>query len=281
MASLNVCLRRFAAISCIVIAAAGCSKGIDRHLETGNGAGAFRASLEKALPEASEKENAAFAWALSDGITVSALHGRYPNATLRDVIRGEVKRVVDEYPQVLAALEPKRAASDALLGELKKVVAEDIQFSLERDFFGLQPRISATVSNRGTLSISYLKWHAAIFVDGRNEPAAEAELYDLYNDARIGASLRASGGARQAERPSQGLLPSASANRKFTVGTLSGEPKWKTIEIQNAKQVRVELFIIPSSVKNLADQPFWEPATSADYNARKNALEKAKSFSDI
>jgi len=285
MATVSKTLLQFAAISAIVIAATGCEKGIDRHLETGKGKEAFFASVQKAASEiTTDREAQAILWSVSvsDADSTNDIHARYPNATLREVIRGEVKRVIDENTQALAALEPKKAASDALLGELKKIVAEDIRFSLERDFFGLQPRISAKVSNRGNLAVSQLRWRAALFVDGRTEPAAVAEPYDSYNETRIAPQiLKNFGVARETDRPSKGLLPGVSVNRKFTVGHGLGQDAWKTIEIQNSKQMRVELSIVPSSVKNLSDQQYWGPETSAEYNARKKALDTARSYSDI
>lgn len=237
----------------------GCSKGIDHALETGNGSVKYQKSLNEAVKDMEENELKAFDWAVSD-FNLEKLHTVYPNATPKAIIRGEVKKVLNEYPKKITELENLKPKYDAILSEIDKVSIDNVKFSLEKDFFGLQPNIGARVTNNGSLEISKITWHAQLFINGRNEPVAQAKLHDSYK---------------------KGLLPNSSEQRNFKVGSLSGDPKWTTLEIQNAKQTKVVLVAIPESVEDFGNRIYLEGAPYSLLNSLKSGIEAAKRYSAI
>lgn len=264
-------------IVAVLLLVAGCTKGIDRPLTTGKDLGALVASIAEVKRDMTAKEREASLWAMNELApqlgSQADFHALYPNATLKQLIRGEVKRVLEDYPKIVAQIEPRKVASDAVLAELNKIVADESLFSLRRDFFGLKPTITARVSNNGRLPVSTLQWNASLFIEGKVEPVATSQVYDFYNESFREATT------------SRGFLPGTKLNRQFSVGFVSGDAAWTTIEIQNAKAPRVQLTVIPGSVKDLADKSYWDAQQHAnltnELESKQAAIQSAKSFADI
>lgn len=240
----------------------GCSsKGLDKDLKTGEGKEAFGASLNEALKDMSQEEKEAFAWAVSD-LNLDSLHQKYPNASPREIIRGEVKMVQEAAPKKLKELEEEKLKYDPILADLKNIKAQSIEFSLPKDFHGLQPTINATITNNSKFAVSFLQWFAELYVDGKAAPVATAELSDAYNN-------------------SNGLNPGASVKRSFTVGFVVGDSRWTTLEIQNAKNRVVKLTIIPESVRDFSDKYYLGGAPYEEIERLNLALKLAKKYEGI
>jgi hypothetical protein len=215
-------------------ALAGCSKGVDKPLATDKGVDAYRASLAEAVRDMDKRQTDAFNWAVSN-LSVEAINARYPNQSPRKIMRGEAEAVMNEAPARIAALEKKTAEWKAVALEIAKVSASDASFRLDKDFFGLQPRIHAAVSNGSKYGYSALSWYAELYLDGAEEPAARTQLIDLY-------------------KTEGGMKPGDRSERQFTVGFVAGDDAWKTLEIQKAQQRVVKLSVIPSKAKDFGER---------------------------
>jgi len=253
-------LSRAVAISALVLLTA-CSKGIDKPLVTDKGPEAYRASLTAAAKDFGDRDRQAFDWAVSD-LSIDALHERYPNKTARDVIRGEVQAVLKEYPQRIADLEKKMAAWKMAADEIHKVTAGEVQFTLARDFHGLQPTIEAVVANGSKFGYSSLSWRAGLFLDGAAEPVATADLMDVY-------------------KHEGGLKPGEAKRRSFRVGFVTGDAAWTTLEVQNARQRVVKLVVLPERARDFGEK--WIAGDNVEKKLRnaQGALAAAQQFKDI
>lgn len=267
-------LKPFAVASVALILAACSGKGIDRKLETGQGADAYTASLKLAGKDMSPEEIQDFDWAVSD-LSIETLNQKYPNGTPRSVIRGESRLVRESAPKRIAELEPVKARFDTILEDLGKVKAGQTELRMERNFHGLQPTVLASISNGSRLAISQLQWRASLYLDDRKEPVATAELMDVYNNSSQGSSLF--GEEKKVE--AGGLPAGGEAKRSFTVGFVSGDPAWTTLEVQNAKLWRVVLEPIPESVKDYGGRHYLAGAPYKELGQWKRALAQAEKLS--
>jgi hypothetical protein len=243
---------RIFAILLLLFSLAGCSKGLDRKLITGQDEEKYQASLTLAAKEAQPDEVEAFNWAVSD-FNVAKLHATYPDATMRQIIQGEVKAGLAVWPQRLAELQKLKSHFDEIRAELGKIKTESVAFELKRDFFGIKPTIEAIVVNGSKLGVSKLTWRAQLFIDGQKEPVASAELYDLYNNAHVGTSLFDEDAQSKKVAPG-GLAPGATVSRSFQVGHVTGNANWSTLAIQNASQRTVVMTPILDSVTDYNDK---------------------------
>lgn len=240
---------------------AGCSKGLDKPLVTDKGDVAYIASRDAAAKDMDERAMQAFSWAVSD-LTLEALNARYPNQPMRKVIRGEVKAVQEAAAARIPELEAAQKTWNAGAEQINKVIAEDVSFALENDFHGLQPRIRAAVRNGSPHSYSALRWRASLYVDDGAEPVAVADLFDTYK--------------------SDGGLPAGEARqREFTVGFVSGDAAWTTLQIQQAKKRVVRLVVLPEKATDYAEKPLIGESPEQALQRVKAALKKAQSYADI
>src|SRR5690606_24951342 len=144
-----------------VLLLSGCAKGIDRSLITGEGIEQFQTSLRQAVEEMTSEEREAFDWAVSD-FDLARLHQVYPNASPREIIRGEVTNGLAEWPARLAQLEGQKSKFDSIVAELRKIEASEIEFEFDRGFIsGLLAEVHAKVVNRSELGVSSLRWRAS------------------------------------------------------------------------------------------------------------------------
>lgn len=239
----------------------GCSKGLDKPLVTDKGDVAYKASRDAAAKDMDERSMQAFNWAVSD-LTLEVLNGRYPNQPMRTIIRGEVKAVQETASARIPELEAAQKTWNAGAEQISKVVTEDVSFALESDFHGLQPRIRATVRNGSPHSYSVLRWRAALYLDDAAEPAAVTDLFDTYK--------------------SDGGLPAGEARqRQFTVGFVTGDAAWTTLQVQQAKKLVVRLMVLPESATDYAEKLLIGKSPEHALQRVREALKTAQSYADI
>ena len=243
----------------LLLALAGCSRGIDKPLVTNMGEETYKKTLAEAIGNMDQRDVEAFNWAVSN-LTIDTVNTLYPNQSPRQIIRGEVKEVLEKAPQTIAELETKTASWSTGADSIHKVVAEKITFTLEKGFFGLEPRIRTTVKNASRYGYSNLRWYAELYLDGSSKPVAVREMLDMYKD-------------------NGGLPPGAVMAREFMAGILSGDKAWTTLEVQNAKQRVVKLTVMPEFAEDFSEHLIvgQSPANKlAQYKTTLQAAQKYK-----
>jgi hypothetical protein len=260
-----------------VLLASGCAKGVDRSLITGDGVDKYRTSFQRAAEAMTEEALEAYNWAVSD-FDIDRLHQTYPNATPRQIIRGEVKKGLSEWSAMLQELEESRAQYDAIIAELRKIEPREIRFELDRDFHGLQPRVHARIANRSQLDVSSLRWRASLFLDGSNVPAAVYDVFDNYNNAGVGRGFM---DGKPASTPAGGMRSGYEYSRTFTIGFVTGDPNWITLAVQNAAQRVVVLEPLLESIKDFSDRAYLDGAPYERIRALEAAIESAKKYEHI
>lgn len=268
-------MRWFMSLLCLLLLSA-CSKGLDRSLVTGEGIEQFQASLQKAAEEMTPEEKEAFSWAVSD-FDLARLHKVYPDASPRQIIRGEVKEGLAEWPAQLAELEAQKAKFDPILAELRKIEARAIKFELDRGLSGLEPKIHATVVNGGQLDVSWLEWRASLYLDDGEKPVAVSEVFDNYNRTRGSSFMNDD----EAPVPAGGMRSGMEYARTFYVGMGFREDDWTTLEIQNASKRVVVLEPILGSIKDFGDRVYLEGAPYKNIRLLQDSIEAAKKYEHI
>ncbi|SJZ94190.1 hypothetical protein SAMN02745674_01351 [Lysobacter spongiicola DSM 21749] len=240
--------------------AVGCTGPLDGRLVTGKGLDAYRTSLAP-MSEATEFEREAFDWAVSD-FDVDRVHREYPDSTPRKIIRAEVGKVRETYPKRIEALEAEAEAQEPLREELRKVTATDARFFLDKNFFGQQPKVTASISNGSSLPVSSLSWQASLYVNDGAEAVATSILSNDY-------------------RRDGGLKPGDAYTVTFTVGFVTGDERWTTLEIRNANSTRVVLEPIIGSIKDFGNRPYLATDASAQASSLRATLEAAEKYAEI
>lgn len=244
-----------------VVAIAGCSGPADEKLVTGSTEKDYRASLEPISAKLTPHELGAFNWAVSD-FDLAKLHRQYPNASPRDVIRGEVRKVKETYPSRIVELKREYEEQAPLRAELSKIVARGTQFRVERNFFGLKPVITATVVNGSRLPVSRLSWRASLYLGNATTPAATSVLSNDY-------------------RGDGGLSPGGMFAVTFQVGFVTGDESWTTLEIRNAQRTRVTLEPVLTEVRDFGDRTYLPNDPRQQIAQLQAGLKAAETFSDI
>jgi hypothetical protein len=254
-------------------------------LKTKEGEAAFKQSLEEAAKDMTDLEKEAYLWAVSD-LNLAKLAERYPNSSPRDIVRGEVRLVLAETPAKISALQERRKKFDQIGSELDKLTASNVEFKLERGVFDeLEPRVLATVTNGSSLDVSRLEWRAELWIEGKSEPVATAELWDDY----------ASRKEKKATNEPQGLMRGQSYQREFRTGRVyrSSEPygsirvgsdwddSWSTLEIRRATKHTVKLVVIRESVRDLGDRPYMDGAPNKQIEQLQRVLERARKYNTL
>jgi hypothetical protein len=261
----------FAIASVAFLLGACGGKGIDRKLDTGHGPDAYKTSLGEAVKDMTQEDGEAFDWAVSD-LSIEALNQRYPNATPRSIIQGESKLMRDRAPQQITQLESVKPKYDAILAEMTKLTTSNAVLTMERNFHGLQPTVVAQIQNNSRLPVSQLKWRASLYLDDQKTPVATSDILDVYNNSFKGNSMF--GSPQQVD--AGGLPAGATAKRSFTIGFVSGDPNWTTLEVQNAKARRVLLEPIVESVKDFGNRAYLGGAPYNDLKEWKRSLATAE-----
>jgi len=264
----------FAVASLALVLAACSGKGIDRKLETAQGIGVYKTSLEQAAKDMTQEEMQDYSWAVSD-LTIELLNKKYPNGTPRSIMQGESRLIRESAPKRIAELEPVKAKYDGILEEISRLKALEAELVMERDFHGLQPTVVATISNASKLPVSQLEWRASLYLDEQKAPAATAKLIDLYNNSGQGSGMF--GGQKRVE--AGGLPAGGEAKRSFRVGFVTGDPAWTTLEVQNARVRRVVLEPIPDSVKDYGGRAYLAGAPYKELEQWKRSLAQADKLS--
>lgn len=252
---------KVAVAGALVFAITACSVPADTALVTGSTQEAYRSSLDPVYAQMTAKEQKAFDWAVSD-FDVPTLHSQYPNGSPLEIIRGEVRHVLESYPDRIKALHVQQARDAPLRAELGRIVATNARFTLERNFFGLQPTIRATITNGSGKPVSRLDWKASLFLDDSKEPVATTVLGNDY-------------------RNDGGLRPKHAFTSTFKVGFVRGDERWSTLEIRNAAKTRVELVPIIGSVRDFGDRLYLTKDAAAQINSLQAAVKAAEGYSDI
>lgn len=238
-----------------------CTQPADEGLVTGASEPEFFASLDAMTPSLTQHEREALLWAFSD-LDLPKIHARYPGGSPRQIIRGEVRNVLDTYPAKIEALQKQADADAPLRAELGKIVVRDASFSIERNSFGPQPVIKAVVTNGSRHPISRLKWQALLYIDGADSPVAEAILADDYRDQG-------------------GFNPGEQFRTTLRVGFVRGDESWTTLEIRNASDRRVVMEPVLDSILDHGERPYLAADPVPQIERMRAALEAAKLYSDI
>lgn len=237
--------------------------GFDRHLDTSSNE-KLVASVTTASANLYPDQAKALRWAVSD-LNDETIKKRYPNATMREIVRGEAKGELAKAAAAKADAEKQLAEAIKVQSNVEKVVASDIQTGLGSDFFGPKMAIRFRATNDSQYSYSSLTWNAKLFLDDNNEPAAEATLFSSY--AKLG-------GFKPGERITQ--------NHELTSFS-HNNGAWHTIEVRQAKKRRLEITVIPFSARDLGDRSIVDssPLKALENIAdRENTAKKVLQIAD-
>lgn len=247
------------AISALLLAA--CAGPMDSPLVTGQGEAAYFARLNPLFAQMTPAQQEAFNWSVSD-LSIDQLHQRYPDASPRQVIQGETRLVSTSYPERIAALQPQLEAFQHLQAELGQLRSDNVQFRIEQDFHGLQPRLKADFHNASSLSFSTSGWTALLYLNAADEPVARYSF--TLNHRRRG-----------------GLLPGETESHDIHLGFVSGDPAWMTLEVRNASRRRVE--IVPSDEGNtdLGERAYSAPDPRAEIERLQAVIAAAEKYRQV
>lgn len=243
------------------LALTACNGPVDQGLVTGGTQAEYRASVDPLVQELSKHELEAFNWAVAD-FDLAKLHSKYPGASPRKIIRGQVREVLDTYPKKLKALEESAAAEAPLRVELHKITASDAEFGLEENFFGLQPFIRVNIRNGSRYPISQMEWNAVLFLDGTDRPAAQTILVNDY-------------------RRNGGLKPGSRFHIRFPIGFVRGDEAWTTLEIRNAAVRKVVLKPVLGSILDFGERAYLPEDPTPRIEQMSAAVALAELYSDI
>lgn len=244
----------------VLVGLVGCSGPLDRSLVTGKTLADYRASFEPVYAEMSAHEREAFDWAVSD-LDQATLHRRYPNGSAREVIRGEVRTVLRDYPEALRTLQTEYEKQAPIRAELAKLTAR-AGFAIEKDFFGFQPTITSEITNGSRYSISRLAWQAALYLNGAGDPFATARVTSDF-------------------RSRDGLRPGDTYKVTSIVGFVKGDDRWTSLEVRNARSVRVALTPVLTSIEDFAGRQYLAIDVARKLKSMKTALAAAQRYADI
>lgn len=248
----------------LMLLLASCKAAVDRPLDTGHGQAAYRATLEPIWEQASPREQEAFNWAV-ESLELDELHARYPNATMREVVRGEVARARAVIPDQLVYWSEIVARRAAVEMDLRNIRASDVSFSVEKGIFGRPIGIvRATVTNGSGFAVSRIEWQATLKLEKGQAPVAQSTLFDSYRD-------------------SGGLKPGQSARRTFEVDPMDLTSPWTTLQVRSATAPQVALQVLPGSVSDFSDKRILPPETQAGATMDRltRRLELAQQYADL
>lgn len=235
-----------------------CGGPADEKLVTANGLDAYKSSLAPIVAKLSPEQRTALDWAVSD-LNLDTLHARYPGGSVRDIVRGEARLVLDTYPAAIAELEKRDRVEAPLRKQLARISATDVRFAVERNFFGPQPTIRASITNASGLPVSSLDWRAALYIDDRKEPEATTVLTSDF-------------------RENGGLRPGSRFSSRFNVGFVRGDEAWSTLAIRNARSTRVVMEPVLESIRDFSNKPYVASDTRAEIDRRRAALKEAERY---
>lgn len=245
----------------LMLALAACGGPLDTKLTTGKGNEAYYATLNPLFAKFSEREQQAFNWAVSD-IDQDQLHAKYPNATARQVIRGEVAQVLAQYPARVAQLTPAAAQAEQTRAELDKLTLHDASVTLTNSSFGLMPQVRFTVQNNSALPLSSTAWLVYLHLNGSEESVAHYRLNANFED--IG-----------------GLKPGQHAVVKRDVGFVTGEASWITLEVRNAQRRELRFAQDYSGALDFGNRPHLSQDPAGQIEKLTQTIATATGYKDI
>lgn len=240
---------------------AACGGPADRKMITTGTQQQYRDSIDAIDTELSPHERAAFNWAVA-GMNLEELSNAYPNASVRQVVRGQVRQVKAANPKEIAVLREKADAQLPTLAELQKVGAVEADFRMEDSFFGPKPIITARITNSSTLPLSEVSWDAALYINGDKQPVARSRV-------------------RSDFRSIKGLRPDHQVAARFTVGFVKGDQTWTTLAIRQAATTRVELEVVPDTALDYSDKTYVTASYQRRIEVLQGQLKEADKFADI
>ncbi|MBC9081061.1 MULTISPECIES: hypothetical protein [Stenotrophomonas] len=240
---------------------AACGGPTDKKMVTNGTQQQYRESIDAIDAELSDHERAAFNWAVA-GMNLEKLNQAYPNASVRQVVRGQVKHIRDANPKEIGALRKEVTDQLPTVAELQKVTAVDTVFLMEDSFFGPKPVITARIVNRSTLPLSEASWNAALYINGDAQPVATSKV-------------------RSDFRSIEGLKPDHHVTARFTVGFVKGDHAWTTLAIRQAASTRVELEMIPETALDYGDKAYLSANNQERIDSLERQLKQADEFEDI
>lgn len=226
------------AVHIILLAAAAlslsaCNKGLDAKLDTSHGVDVYKASLAEATKDMKKSEIESFDMYVEE-LSIEKLGELYPNATPRKVIRGQAQKVIEGTAKIKPELEKLIPDFDKEYAALESgIEALNATFSVEKDFFGDQPKVRATVRNASSQTLTSLKWQVDLHLNGAEKPVASTVIEDNYK----------AGG---------GIKPGYEYKREFTLGFVKGDDRFTTLEIQNSKNREVRLTLLINDCVDLS-----------------------------
>ncbi|MBK0053065.1 hypothetical protein [Stenotrophomonas sp. S39] len=252
---------RVGLVTLMVAGLTACGGAADKGLMTAGTRDQLLASVAEVSPKLSEHERMAFQWAVSD-INQTTLHRRYPNGSVRQVVRGEVNLVKANYPKRLAGLRDRAAAQAPVFAELERVTARQPALSITKGFFGLAPSVRAVLRNESKLPLGRIKWRANLYLNGDSKAVASAVVTSDFQS--VG-----------------GLAPGTERDAVFKIGFVSGDESWTTLEVRNASERRVSLEPIPETAMDYGNKPYIDRDDRELIEKLEQGLQLAESYSDV
>jgi len=219
-------ITRIILLAATALSLSACNSGINHTLDTGHGVDSYKASLAEAVKKMEKPEIEAYDWAVSD-LSIDKVHELYPNGTPKQIIHGESKKMIEGAAELRPELEKQIPGFDRSVKELTdNIVVESTNFTIENDFFGLQPKVSARVAYAEGRPMTALQWRIELFIDGKDKPVASTTVTDDY---------KGDGGFKSGYRYA----------RDFKLGFVRGDDRFTTLEIQNSKTRILKMTLIP------------------------------------
>ncbi|HDS1010420.1 TPA: hypothetical protein ACOEN9_000059 [Stenotrophomonas maltophilia] len=245
----------------LTVLVAACGGPVDRKMVTDGTQEQYRASIDAIDAELSAHERDAFNWAVA-GLDLAELNKAYPNASVRQVVRGHIKQIRDAHPKEILALQEQANAQRPTITELERVRASGATLRIEDSFFGPKPVIEARIANGSTLALSQASWAATLYINGEAQPTAKSRVHSDF-------------------RSIDGLKPNHGVTARFNVGFVKGDDAWSTLAIRQASSTRVELELIPQTALDFNDKPYIAANYREKIQSLENQLKQAEKFSDI
>lgn len=240
---------------------AACGGPADKKMVTNGTQEQYRASIDAIDAELNAHERAAFNWAVS-GMDLEKLNKTYPNASVRQVVRGQIRRLKEGNPNEIGKLRELIKEQLPTAAELQKIRAVDPAFRLENSFFGQKPIITARIVNGSALPLSEASWNAALYINGDAQPIATSKV-------------------RSDFRSIEGLKPDHQVTARFSVGFVKGDQSWTTLAIRQATSTRVQLEMISETALDFSDKAYLSTDHQKRIDFLESQLKQALEFADI
>lgn len=111
---------------------------------TSRGLEAYKASLAPIVPMLPAEEAKALDSAVSD-LDPEKLNARYPDGSVRDIIRGEARRVLVTYPGLIKDIAARHCTDASSRAQLSRISGVQAQFLIDSNVFVPQPKIRAPI----------------------------------------------------------------------------------------------------------------------------------------